>query len=171
MWQPGCHPRGGRRAQVHLVSVDAGRNGRSLIISLQFDPAPRAGEPLVSRRPPDYVSCCGRDGLSLTISSCNRALAFVSTPLASIQILHLGQCSHSPSTILHYRLGPWHVDDSDRQGVKGLRERRTGTVQSVFPMTGKQNHRNRIADTPSRRQKMYSMRPTGGMVRWQDRVE
>lgn len=24
---------------------------------LQFDPAPRAGEPLVSRRPPDYVSC------------------------------------------------------------------------------------------------------------------
>jgi hypothetical protein len=24
--------------------------------SLQFDPAPRAGEPLVSRRPPDYVS-------------------------------------------------------------------------------------------------------------------
>lgn len=29
--------------------------------SLQFDPAPRAGEPLVSRRPPDYVS----DGHSL----------------------------------------------------------------------------------------------------------
>ena len=28
--------------------------------SLQFDPAPRAGEPLVSRRVPDYflVSCC-----------------------------------------------------------------------------------------------------------------
>lgn len=24
--------------------------------SLQFDPAPRAGEPLVTRRPPDYVS-------------------------------------------------------------------------------------------------------------------
>jgi len=32
----------------------------SLPCSLQFDPAPRAGEPLVSRRVPDYflVSCC-----------------------------------------------------------------------------------------------------------------
>jgi serine/threonine-protein phosphatase 2A catalytic subunit len=27
---------------------------------LQFDPAPRAGEPLVSRRPPDYVSCAAQ---------------------------------------------------------------------------------------------------------------
>jgi hypothetical protein len=28
-------------------------------LSLQFDPAPRAGEPLVSRRVPDYFLVCG----------------------------------------------------------------------------------------------------------------
>jgi hypothetical protein len=31
---------------------------------LQFDPAPRAGEPLVSRRPPDYVSLLMLPGVS-----------------------------------------------------------------------------------------------------------
>lgn len=38
---------------------------RVLTDSLQFDPAPRAGEPLVSRRPPDYVSYCHRERVSV----------------------------------------------------------------------------------------------------------
>lgn len=62
MWQPGGHTGGRRRAQVHVVSSLVGVRCLGLRSSLQFDPAPRAGEPLVSRRPPDYVSRV--DGLS-----------------------------------------------------------------------------------------------------------
>lgn len=43
--------------------------------SLQFDPAPRAGEPLVTRRPPDYVSAFQlvySANTNALCSSCNR---------------------------------------------------------------------------------------------------
>lgn len=56
LWKPGCDPRGRRLAQVYLVRRPCRPIPRSNDPSLQFDPAPRAGEPLVSRRPPDYVS-------------------------------------------------------------------------------------------------------------------
>lgn len=72
MWKPSGHLGSRRRAQIHLVrllslssfSVSGGSLSANFVFSvwewgtcsLQFDPAPRAGEPLVSRRPPDYCS-------------------------------------------------------------------------------------------------------------------
>lgn len=73
MWQSGGDYGDRRKIIVHVVS--AFRLWVGLVLtraSLQFDPAPRAGEPLVSRRVPDYflVSVGGcRVGRVLTLHS------------------------------------------------------------------------------------------------------
>lgn len=55
MRQPGCYNGDRRTPEIHLVSDLPSHLTRLLTRdSLQFDPCPRAGEPMVSRRTPDY---------------------------------------------------------------------------------------------------------------------
>jgi len=64
LWQSSCHHGIGRGDEIHFVrqlalvlSLLTVVRFSFLIFSLQFDPAPRRGEPHVTRRSPDYFVC------------------------------------------------------------------------------------------------------------------
>ena len=55
MWESSCDYGDRRAFEIHFVSTI--RPAKLCLLtcySLQFDPCPRAGEPMVSRRTPDY---------------------------------------------------------------------------------------------------------------------
>ncbi|TXT04025.1 uncharacterized protein COLE_07722 [Cutaneotrichosporon oleaginosum] len=91
---------------------------------LQFDPAPRAGEPLVSRRPPDYVSCRLQSAQLISVPVKHFAYRARASPggpqdQQSDSRTLLLSLSPDPASQPYYRAGP-HLDIPVYACVKAL---------------------------------------------------